>query len=43
MLQVGDLQEVAVFDGNNVNHAKMTRTVIIRVRAVGKGGEGDYE
>jgi hypothetical protein len=32
MLQFGDLQEVPVFDGNNLNHAKMTRIVTIRVR-----------
>jgi len=32
MFQLGDLQEVTVFDDNNLNHAKMTRIVTIRVR-----------
>jgi hypothetical protein len=32
MFLVGDLQEVPVFDDNNLNHAKMTRIFTISVR-----------
>lgn len=32
MFQLGDLQEVTVFDDNYLNHAKMTRIVTTRAR-----------
>ena len=32
MFQLGDLEEVSVFDDNESNHAKVTRIVTIRAR-----------